>query len=319
MIKVSAPGKIHLLGEHAIVFGKPAILAAINQRCFVSLNANETGKIKTFSRQLTKSKKEFDLIEIVLSETFKFFKKPKSLGFDLEIDSKIPVGCGLGSSAAVSVSVIGALFLLLGKNLDKNKINKIAYLAEQKIHGFPSGGDNSTVTYGGLVWFRKESEDLKIIQPLPFPLPKNLARNFVLIDTGRPKETTGEMIASVKKLLGKRPKWTEGIFNDQEKQVKKLLQALKENDEPLLKEAIRHGERNLEKLGVIGGLAHDLIREVEDLGGVAKICGAGGTKDRSGVLLAYFQNPEVCVNLAKNIGLSSYSVTLGEEGVRQEN
>ncbi|MBI3385414.1 mevalonate kinase [Candidatus Gottesmanbacteria bacterium] len=318
MIKVSAPGKIHFLGEHAIVFGKPAILAAINLRCVVSLNPNKTGKIKTFSRQLVKGKERFDAIDIAVSETFKFLKKPKALGFNLQLDSKIPVGCGLGSSAAVSVSVIGALFLLLGEKFDKKKINQIAYLTEQKIHGFPSGGDNSTATYGGLVWYRKEAEDLKIIEPLPFLLAKNLARNFVLIDTGRPKETTGEMVAGVRKLFGKRPQWTEKIFNDQEKLVKKLLSALKENNERLVMETIRLGERNLEKIGVVGNFSHDLIRQVESLGGVAKICGAGGDKDRSGILLAYHVKPELLVALTKKLNLNSYVVALGEEGVRQD-
>lgn len=352
-ITVSAPGKVHLLGEHAIVYGKPAILTAIDKRCFITLLPHKKTKIKITSKQLDKTleispeqiiekqkdaeknwqeylktnnvtllkqitQNDLDLVVITIGEILKFLKLKKIQAFDLEIDSQIPIGAGLGSSAAVIVSTIAAIFVFLNLGLDKEKINDIAFLAEQRRHGMPSGGDNSTVTYGGMVWFRKESPELKIIKPIPFSLPESLAKNFVLIDTGRPKESTGEMVGLVQKLFYKRPKWTEKILNDQEKQVKKLLKALKENNEQILTEAIKLGERNLEKLGVVSDFSHDLIREIEKLGAVGKICGGGGKADKSGMLLFYHQEPKIVLELAKAHHLSAWRVKLGREGIRAE-
>lgn len=369
-ITISAPGKVHLLGEHAIVYGRPAILTAIDKRCFVTLIPHKKTKIKITSKQLDKTleisleqiigkqkdaeykwqeylksnnvallksitQNDLDLVVITIGETLKYLKLKKTQAFDLKIDSQIPIGAGLGSSAAVVVSTIAAIFVFLNLDLDKEKmklhglapvasfpllerINEIAFLAEQRRHGMPSGGDNSTVTYGGMVWFRKESPELKIIKPIPFSLPESLAKNFVLIDTGRPKESTGEMVAVVKKLIGKRPKWTEEIFNDQERQVKKLLQAIKENNERGLIEAIREGERNLERIGVVSQFSHDLIRKIENLGGVAKICGAGGKTDKTGVLLTYHQDVKQIIKLADSTKVAYYQVKLGAEGVKEE-
>lgn len=353
MIKVSAPGKVHLLGEHAIVYGKPAILTAIDKRCFVTLIPHNKTKIKITSKQLDKpletnseqifekqkeaeqnwreylrtnnlillkqiTQNDLDLMVITIGETLKYLKLKKIDPFNLEIDSQIPIGAGLGSSAAVIVATVAALFVFFGLELNKEKINDIAFLAEQRRHGTPSGGDNSTTTFGQMVWFRKESPELKIIKPIPFSLPEALAKNFVLIDTGRPKESTGEMVGLVRNLLGKRPKWTEKIFNDQEKQVKKLLQSIKENNEKGLREAIREGERNLERIGVVSEFSHDLIRKIVSLGGVGKICGAGGKADKTGVVLAYHQDIGQIFKLADYLKVAYYQVKLGVEGVKKE-
>lgn len=353
VISVSAPGKVHFLGEHVIVYGKPAIISALDKRCYVTITPNNFNKVNVSSRQLNKSleidkeqilavqldaqnkwqqyikstdvatlrsiiKNELDFAVIAIGETLKFFNKKIPMGFSLEIDSEIPMGAGLGSSAAISVSIAAAVALFLDESLDKEKINEISFLTEQKRHGIPSGGDNSTVCYGGLVWFRKESPELKIIKPVPFSLPQNLATKFILLDTGKPKETTGEMVLIVKNLVGKRPKWSERIFNDQEKQVKKVLLAIKENNEKLLMEAIKLGERNLEKLGVVSKFSHDLIRNIEETNGVAKICGGGGKSDKTGVVLAYHSNLNKVIDLAKSRNLRYFQAKLGVEGVRVE-
>lgn len=353
-IIVSAPGKLHLLGEHVVVYGKPAIITAVNKRCLVTIVPRKDKKIEIVSLNLRKNiitaEKEIiaktkgaqtkwedyiktnniallksitsnplDFPVIIIGETLKFLKKSLPTGIKLTIKSEIPIGSGMGSSAALSVSIAGAIYLLLNKNLDKEIINEIAYLAEQKKHGMPSGGDNSASCFGGLVWHRKEAAELKIIQPIPFSLSKNLAGNFTLIHTGTPNETTGEMVSLVRTLYQKDPGGTGSIFDSQEKLTRDLLPAIKNENEKELIRIIREGENNLEKLGVVSGFVKGIIREIEKAGGAAKICGAGGKTKGSGMVLTYCRNKESIKQLATTNKFTHVSLSLGAEGLREKN
>lgn len=348
-LKVSAPGKLHLLGEHSVVYGKPAIIAAVDKKCTVELTPREDNKISVYSVNFKKEEttnletilKKFDQAQknweaynenndiallksitrdpldyplIIIGQFLNYFKLKSVPGFDLHISSEIPVGAGIGSSAALAVSMIGALSLFTNKPFDKKTINKIAFLAEQKKHGKPSGGDNTTSCFGGLVWFKKD-EGLK---PLYASLSKRVVKNFYIINTGTPAETTGEMVSLVHDLVQKDPDEAQKIFDDQEKLVNKLLPALKNGNDREIIKIIKKGGRNLEKLGVVSNYAKKIIRAIEKSGGTAKICGGGGKTKSTGILLIYHMDEEKLKNLAKKSKLSYSEVLLGAEGVRTE-
>jgi len=352
-IRVSAPGKLHLLGEHVVVHGKPAIIAAVNNRCFVAIVPRKDKKMEIASHNLKRNKitteKEIiaktknaqakwetykknndiyllksitsnplDFPIIVIGETLKYLKKSLSSSFKLSIKSDIPIGSGMGSSAAVAVSVAGAVYLLFNKTLDKEIVNEIAYLSEQKKHGLPSGGDNAACCFGGLIWYRKETPDLKIIKPIPFAFPQKLAKNFVAIHTGTPDESTGEMVSIVRGLYQTKKYLVEKTLSSQEELVRELLFAIKNANDALMIRIIREGEKNLERLGVVSKSTKKLIKQIEEEGGVAKICGGGGRQHGSGVVLAYHKNPELLKDIAKQRNLYCAHIMLGEEGVRQE-
>ncbi|MBI4096183.1 MAG: mevalonate kinase [Candidatus Levybacteria bacterium] len=352
-IKVSAPGKLHLLGEHVVVYGKPAVITAVGKRCFVEITPRKDKKIEIVSNNLKTSKivseKEIiaktqdaqikwetyiktndvallksitsdplDFPIIVIGETLKYLKKSFSAGFKLAITSDIPIGSGMGSSAAVAVSVAGAVYFLFNKNLNKAIINEIAYSAEQKRHGLPSGGDNSASCFGGLVWYRKEAAELKIIQPISFSLSKKLAGNFSVIQTGTPNETTGEMVGMVRALYQKDTVNIDRIFVSQETLTRELLPAIKNENEKELIRIIKEGERNLEMLGVVSDFTKSIIGEIEKLGGAAKICGGGGVKKGTGVLLIYHKNKSQVKAIADSYKLPFLQVSLGVEGLREE-
>lgn len=352
-IRVSAPGKLHLLGEHAVVYGKPAIIVAIDKRCFVEITPRKDKKIEIASHNLKVSKvfaeKEIiaktenaqirwetyiknndipllkaitsnplDFPVIVIGETLKYFKESLPFGFTLSIKSEIPIGSGMGSSAALSVSIAGAISLFFNKKLDKGAVNEIAFLSEQKKHGFPSGGDNSASCFGGLIWYRKETPDLKIIKPIPFAFPQKLAKNFVVIHTGTPIESTGEMVSMVKALCQKNQGFVEKILSSQEKLTRELLSAIENGDNTLMIYIIRVGEKNLEDLGVVSSFSKAIIREIEKLGGAAKICGAGGTTKGSGIVLAYHKNPSILKQISSSFKLTQSKIMLGAEGIKEE-
>ncbi|MBI2019681.1 mevalonate kinase [Candidatus Daviesbacteria bacterium] len=321
-ITVSAPGKIHLLGEHMVVYGKPALLATVNLRVVVTLSeAKGIYSSGLMDHQNDNIKK---IIESIVKKELKVKFIPP---YQLEISSQLPIGAGLGSSAAVSAAVIGALLTFLKIKFDLTLVNKLTFEAEKVFHGNPSGGDNSTVVFGGLVWFRKEHPDLKIIQPVPFSIPKKLAKNFVLINTGKPQETTREMVELVESRVSKACDLTifksqessmKKVFDHQEQLVRELLPAVQTGNEKELMRIIKEGEQNLEKIGVVSLYVKKIIRQIEKAGGVAKICGAGGQTKATGILLCYHPTPSVVNNIAKSFNLDYFKTALGVEGLKDE-
>lgn len=308
-VTVSAPGKIHLMGEHAIVHGKPAILAAINKRLYATVSDNDSLKIVTNEDQ--------KLIKKAIEVVAKKFNLKSPLKVKIEIKSAIPTGRHVGSSAAVSVAVISALTYFFKKIWNPNLFNELAYEVEKVQHGNPSGGDNTTVTFGGFIWYRKELEFLKSLWQLPFKPSAKIAP-FVLIDTGRPKENTGEMVKNVADFKKKCPEKVKKLLDENEEAVKEVTIAIKEGDEKLLISAIKKGERTLEGLGVVSNKVIPLIREVEKIGGAAKILGGGGKTAAVGLLLCYHRQKEKVKQLIKKYHYPILDIKLGEEGVRLE-
>ena len=285
MIKVSAPGKIHLLGEHSVVYGKPAILTAINLRVTVTIGKKDNS---------------FPLLRQGVEKVIK--KKLNRKIPDYSIETELPIGSGLGFSAAGSAAIIAALLTYFKVKWDKNLVNELTFEAEKAFHGNPSGGDNTTVINGGLLLFQKDR---------PPTYSNSKVKSFILINSGKPTETTKEMIEVAK------PK-VHSILEDQEFLTKQLVLALKNGNEKLLIEIIKKGQKNLEKIGVVGKIAKKIIRDIEKLGGAAKITGAGGVKKGSGMLVCYHKDPKKILNFAKQNNLEAFSIKLAEEGLRQD-
>jgi mevalonate kinase len=308
MVIVSAPGKIHLMGEHAVVYGKPALLAAVNRRLSVSVTPGVKG-IKVIS---TEPSVYIRQIATIVLQNFRITEIP---GVTITVTSDIPAGFHLGSSAAAAVATIGALTYFLKKIWNPALINKLAYEAEKIQHGNPSGGDNTAVTFGGLIWYRKELEFLKSMWQFPFKPHKN-TDHFFLINTGKPAETTGEMVTFVRlKMKDQRVKM-EQLMNLNEIQTKRITAALKDGNEAELLDAIKLGERTLEGMGAVSAKVLPFIRNVEKNGGAAKILGGGGRKEGVGFVLCYFKEKMKIKNISAVYNYAVSGITLGEEGVR---
>ncbi len=350
---VSAPGKLHIIGEHAVVYGKPAILAAVNKKCIVEISEREDEDVIIVSEDLQAKMQisqdiildrtqnvrkiwhEFlltnniarlhELIEdplnavvFAIGETLAFYEKRLKSGCNITIKSEIPIGSGMGSSGAMAASVAAGVALFLGEKLDKDIVNTISFLVEERIHGNPSGGDSATSCFGNFLWFRKESPELKIIYPLPFSITDNLKRNFFVFYTGKPKETTGEMVSLVRILYGKKPKFVENILTDLENLARKMIGALKKNDATAIIDIIKRSQRNLEELGVVSKNTKMLIQAIEAVGGAGKISGAGGARTDSGIVLAYHEDLKFLLDISKKTGIAGEQIILGAEGVKEE-
>ncbi len=240
-----------------------------------------------------------------------------AINLRLSIDSKggilsrIPIGCGMGSSAALAVAS-SALKVIKGSGLNLEKVNSLAYELEKKQHGNPSGVDNTVSTYGGFLWYRKESESLKLFKSIR---PKNRLDNLYVINTGRPLESTAEMVAFVNSGYKKNKAKIESVFKSIEQVARAFLNEALSKNGSSAPDLIKENESLLESLGVVSESTIGLIRRIEKFGGSAKVCGAGGIKGNSGVILVFHKDKEKLFKFAKTSNLEVFAVKFGTKGV----
>ncbi|MEI6728753.1 MAG: hypothetical protein WCK98_03875 [bacterium] len=279
-ITYSTPCKVHLSGEHSVVHGEPALISAVDLRLQFSIwEAKKTPKIRDQKiRDISAEVKNF-----LTQKEITFEDK----NFEYEITSAIPQSVGLGSSASLAVASSAAfLEFYANKVFSLEEVNECAYLIEKIFHGNPSGGDNSTVCFGGLIYFRKEFEFLKNINRLPFAIPDSMSGNFYLVDSGKRVESTADLVGYVQDGLNENPALFKKLFRDIGKTTKTLVLGFKEDREKLVTDTISRNESFLEKLGVVSETAEKIIRELVPFG-VGKISGAGGVSQGSGFILFY--------------------------------
>ena len=302
-ISYSALAKVILSGEHAVVYGKPALVSAINLRLKFSLT------ILGRSSQDCKINREIFFIsgkvkEYLINQKINFIDKP----FNFEIESEIPIGRGLGSSAALSVASTSAfLEFYSGRQFEKNIINNIAFEVEKHFHQNPSGVDNTATCFGGLILYQKNAK----INNLNFKIPKNIEEKLFLIDSGKPKETTGEMVDFVG------TKTVEKILNKIEITTKKLGESIKEKNINLFKKCLFDNEKLLEELKVISEKTKKLLVDLSKFG-VGKVTGAGGRKTDSGFILFFTEDKEKLEEFLKNKKLNYYQFIQDHQGLRYE-
>ena len=272
LIKATSPAKIHLIGEYSAIFGKPAILFPVDLHLTVVLKESKKKQIKQPFQQA---------IEKIVESKY----KKKIPSYSIEIESDIPVGSGLGSSAALCASLAKALFKMLKIKPTPKSIFKAALEGEKVFHGFPSGSDLWAVILEKPIWYVKKSPQEIIVKPLP----KHKKLNISLVDSGKPKESTKQMVEMVVK---KNKKILDSFATSQEKLTKQMLTAIKTNNSTKIAKIITEANKNLISLGVVSKKTQTLISKLEKNGEAAKITGAGGKETGSGIVIAFHKNPK---------------------------
>ena len=308
IVTVSAPGKIFLMGEHAVVYGKPALLSCINKRVIVILSYSAKTQIISLDNKF---------ISQIINLVKNYFRLPGIPGIKIEVISEIKNGYHLGSSAAVSVAVIASLVYLLKKIWNPEMVNSLSFEAEKLKHGNPSGADNSVISFGGIIWYRKELDFLKNIWAIPLNIPPAL-NHFYLVDTGLPQQSTRQMVTHVSKNYRQNQKNFDFYFSQNEKAVKNIAASLKIGDSKLLLDSIKIGENTLENIGVVSKEIIPFIRQVEDTGGAAKILGGGGKTGSVGYLLCFHPKKEVLIKISEKFNFPLEATTLAQAGLRLE-
>lgn len=270
-ISASAPGKIILFGEHAVVYGHPAIAVPVNQ---VKAKAIITPMIGKPQGSITIDAPEINLegplqnlpIRDALAKavdlTLKKIKIAHPPAFNLKISSTIPLASGLGSGAAVTVAIIQAVSGFLGQPLQNEVISNLAFEVEKIHHGTPSGIDNTVVTYAKPVYFVKSQPIEMFTIKEPFTI--------VVGDTGHPS-STAVAVGNVRKGWRADPNKYYNLFDQCGKIAKKARQAIETG--------------NIESLGAMMNENHELLidmkvssPELNTLVNAAREAGAQGAK-----------------------------------------
>ena len=158
----SAPGKIILFGEHAVVYGRPALAVPVTQvQATATVSENSRGGIFIEAPNVNLSTDLATLapdhpLAAVINSVFSILNISTPPPCTVYLQSTIPVASGLGSGAAVSVAIIRALSTYLGQPLTDEQVNALAFEAEKLYHGDASGIDNTVVTYCKPVYFIKK-------------------------------------------------------------------------------------------------------------------------------------------------------------------
>ncbi|OGK44069.1 hypothetical protein A2957_01240 [Candidatus Roizmanbacteria bacterium RIFCSPLOWO2_01_FULL_38_11] len=306
MIKYSAPAKVHMSGEHSVVYGKPALLTAINYRLICTLIEKSQHPVR--DGQIVK-------IDSIVRKHLKIHNR--SIDYNIKITSDIPRGKGLGSSAAFSCALVSAIYEHYSKReASQETISNLAYTAEKLFHANASGGDTTTSCMGGLVFFRKEFEFLKGIYTLNFKIPRVIEQRLYLIDTGKPVEKTSDMVNYIGKAYNKNPKKYERIMNEIEKTTKRMVISIVKKDAEFFSQQLRQNQSLLTDLGVVSEKAQKLLNDISVFA-VGKITGAGGIKSGAGFALCFVNDERGFAQYCEKHSISIIKFNQSHEGVKK--
>ncbi len=203
----SAPGKVILFGEHAVVYRRPAIAVPLHSRRAIVKAAPAppgTGiQIIAADKDQTISYLANSPLALIVCLTLELLGVPLP-DLTLTLRSRIPIASGLGSGAAVSAALARGLAEALGKPLPNAQLNKLVYEVEKVYHGQPSGIDNTVVVYEQPVYFVRGKPPQRFAIGTPFTL--------VVADTGI-SSPTRSAVGDVSRLRATDPIHWEAVFD----------------------------------------------------------------------------------------------------------
>ncbi len=344
MTTASAPGKVYLFGEHAVVYGEPAVPCAIERRATVTVEERSDGRLRVNAEDLsldgftveysgdTGARPNVDVsadlieaamgyIDAAVAQARDAVAERRSAddrnsgsfggadgseaGFDITVESEIPLGGGLGSSAAVTVAGIDAATRELGVELDASEVAERAYCAEYEVQeGQASRADTFCSATGGAV--RVEGEDCRSIEAPDLP--------FVIgFDGGA--GNTGELVSGVRDLR-ERYDFAETTVSTIGDLVRQGERALAEGDIEELGTLMDVNHGLLSALGVSSRSLDGMVWAARNAGAYgAKLTGAGG----GGCVVALDPSEETERALGFTPGCEEgFRARLDDEGVRTE-
>lgn len=276
-IAASAPGKLILFGEHAVVFNRPAIAIPFTgvqiKAALFAMPIAPSGQVRIEAPAINLDT-TLDALEPDDPLAITIRGVMDNLGIDrlpavhIRLTSTIPIAAGMGSSAATSVALARGLSTFLGHPLPDAAVNAIAFKVEQRLHGTPSGVDNTVITYGKPVYFVRS-------QPLEF---LNVRRPFDLVvaNSGVPA-ATGPMVAGVRERHEVNPVRYDALF-DQIGRVVAAARTILESGSPSdLGPLMLENHAYLKEIGVSTPELETLVKAAISAGAIgAKLTGSGG-------------------------------------------
>jgi mevalonate kinase len=309
----SACAKLILCGEHAVVYGRPAIalpLASIRARADIADSRPGSG-IAVHARDLRRrwivANDPHGPISQLINSVLAYFEThlvpspahPLTRLSDIQITitSLIPIASGMGSGAAVATAVVRALAAHLGRQLSPAEISALVYASEQRFHGTPSGIDNTVIAYEQPIWFQRAgirdwglgigddasqssipNPQSQLIEPIVIASPFEL----LIADTGV-RSTTRLPVGEVRRRWQAEPARYEALFDQVGAIVTQTRDVLEHGDIAALGPLLSQNHRLLQQIGVSSPELDALVVAAQAAGALgAKLSGAGW----GGVMLA---------------------------------
>jgi mevalonate kinase len=323
----SAPGKIYLFGEHAVVYGQPAVPCAIERRAQVTVEERTDDGLCVHAEDLsldgftveysgrTDETPAIDVPDSLVEAGIGYVEEAvaqaraaadaPAAGFDVTVDSEIPLGAGLGSSAAVAVAAIDAATRELGVELDRSELADRAYQVEYAVQdGQASRADTCCSTMGGAV--RVEGDDCRQLDAFDLPI--------VIGYDGSAGETAG-LVSGVRDLKDRYPVAQRAIESIGDL-VHSGEDALEDGDRATIGELMDVNHGLLSALGVSSRSLDAMVWAARDAGAIgAKLTGAGG----GGCIVALDPGPDTETALQYTPECEeTFRAELAETGVRRE-
>lgn len=289
-----SPGKLILSGEHSVVQGAPALAMAINREVRVFLRPLEESVLRIGLPGREASDYPLHQLDALLDQARithhttpeKRIENPEDLlavcaallhptaGAELRFETDIPLGAGLGSSAAF----ILALLQVLKPALSRETLQQLAVEGEHFQHGRSSGLDVAVSLFGGLQLYQAGHVDSLNIKQLP---------DFKVFDTGRPQSSTGECVCRSRQEFQR----NAGLQSEFTRVTRQCLHAIEKQDVPYWEKSIRENHQLLCRLGVVPDSIQKAVSELEKKGFSAKVCGAGSVEgDAAGMVMVSGNN-----------------------------
>ncbi len=325
----TAPAKVILFGEHSVVHGTPAIAVALNLRSHARVQIQKsdaprlTVKSPAMKLEVSFSSKQLDTLgQGSGSNNDSTPLDPIALGFynvshllqmdgfeaSLTIDSEIPIGAGLGSSASVATSSVGAFLAAFKGEIDSLQVREIAFRSEELTHGKPSGIDNTVIALGGLVYFIRGQKPRRKTLSAEIPL--------VIANTKIPR-STATLVSNVASLFERKPRAVQNLFDSISDIVEQGLQALLKSDLEDLGELMNINHGILHALGVSHPLLDRYVWVARESGALgAKLTGAGG----GGCMIALAKDTHHANEIKQELikaGADAFTSVLTNKGVEK--
>jgi mevalonate kinase len=299
----TAPAKLILLGEHAVVYGQPAIAVPLRQLCAEATVApapadepvsvvledfnsrwpipGQESPIRNPQSPISNPQSDdcgpfVRLLELATADG----SIPKR-GWSLRVRSRIPIGCGLGSSAAVCAASFRAIHTAFGIACTPEQLAERVYETERIMHGTPSGIDNTVIALERPVVFQRGSE-IRLLQTPASPA-------FLVVGYSGIRHQTREVVGDVRKSWTADKATFDALFDEIGQGTRKGADAYEAGDWPALGALMDRNQTWLERMGVSCDKLETLVHSARNAGALgAKLSGAG----RGGCMVALAADAE---------------------------
>ena len=292
-----AAGKVILLGEHVVVYARPALAAGLARGLEVRVERGAGPlAVRTDVPALAADERPAALVREAAAAL-----GIQADGLRVEVRSELPGGAGLGSSAALSVAVLRALAVAAGRRLSLADELALGRRLEEIFHGNPSGIDPAAAVLGGCFRFTRGEPPmvtpLRVARPLP----------LVVAYTGRGR-STGAVVAGLRERWESDRTAYERLFDEVAGLVAEAAVAVESGDVVGLGRAFDENQRLLEALGVSAPEVESLVATARNAGAYgAKLTGGGG----GGAVIAVAAEPERVAQALRGAGAQTMVAVVG--------